>query len=206
MTLDPVGTSATGDPTYSYRPSLLGAPWVFTLTDHGMDWSAAGRSGRMRYRDVRRVRLSFKPASMQTHRFLTEVWAEGAPRLVIVSSSWKSMIEQERRDGPYAAFVAELHARLARAASPVPVRYEQGAHPLLYWPGLAIFAAMALALAAVLVRALQLQAFGGAAFIGAFVVLFLWQGGNFFRRNRPGTYRPDALPQELMPRVWSRKT
>ncbi len=201
MTLDPAGPAANGDLSYSYRPSLLGAPWEFTLTEHGMNWSAGGRSGRVRYRDVRRLRLSFKPVSMQTHRFLTEIWAEGAPKLEIVSSSWKSMVEQERRDGPYAAFVAELHARIAREGGPVPVRYDQGASPLVYWPGLVLYTVVALALAAVFVRALEVHAIGGAAFIGAFVALFLWQGGNFFRRNRPGTYRPEALPKELMPRV-----
>jgi hypothetical protein len=31
-------------------------------------------------------------------------------------------------------------------------------------------------------------------------VLFLWQSGNFFRRNRPGLYRPEALPAELLPK------
>ena len=59
---------------------------------------------------------------------------------------------------------------------------------------------MALGLALLVVRALQADAIGGAAFIGAFLVLFLWQGGNFFRRNRPGLYRPEALPAELMPK------
>jgi hypothetical protein len=29
--------------------------------------------------------------------------------------------------------------------------------------------------------------------------LFLWQSGNYFRRNRPGSYRPDALPKLLVP-------
>jgi len=206
MTLDSAGTPANGDLTYSYRPSLLGAPWTFTLTDGGMDWSAGARVGRIRYRDVRRLRLSFKPGSMQAYRFLTEIWAEGAPKLEISSSSWKSMVEQERSDAPYVAFVTELHARVAAAGSPVPVRYEQGANPLLYWPGLLLYSAAGLGLIATFVRALQLQVLGGAAFVGALAALLLWQGGNFFRRNRPGSYRPDALPRVLMPRVRSRKT
>ena len=201
MTLDPAGAPANGALSYSYRPSLLGAPWEFKLTEHGMDWSAGSRSGRVRYRDVRRVRLSFKPGSMQAHRFLTEIWVEGAPKLEILSSSWKSMVEQVRNDGPYAAFITELHARVAHAASPVPVRYERGANPFLYWPGLAFYAVVALGLAGTFVRALQLHTLGGAAFIGGFGALFLWQGGNFVRRNRPGTYRPDALPDKVMPRA-----
>jgi hypothetical protein len=62
-----------------------------------------------------------------------------------------------------------------------------------------IFVGVALGLALLVVRALQADAKGGAAFIGGFLVLFLWQGGNFFRRNRPGLYHPEALPAELMP-------
>ena len=59
---------------------------------------------------------------------------------------------------------------------------------------------MALGLAFLVVRALQADAKGGAAVIGGFLALFLWQGGNFFGRNRPCLYRPDALPAELMPK------
>ena len=166
-----------------------------------MDWSAGSRSGRVRYRDVRRVRLSFKPVSMQTHRFLTEIWVEGAPKL----ADRVVVLEEHGRAGAARRSLCGLHHRTAcpgRARrAPVPVRYEQGANPFLYWPGLALYIVVALALAGMFVRALQVHAFGGAAFIGGFVALFLWQGGNFFRRNRPGTYRPDALPDELMPRA-----
>jgi hypothetical protein len=136
---------------------------------------------------------------MQTQRFLLEIWAEGAPKLEICSSSWKSMVEQERLDGPYTAFVMELHRRIA--ALGVAVRYEQGSDPLRYWPGLAVFAGIALALAALTVRGLQAQAWRGTALVAAFLLIFLWQVGNYFRRNRPAHYRPDALPAELMPRL-----
>ncbi len=64
-----------------------------------------------------------------------------------------------------------------------------------------MFVVVGLLLAALVPRALQAHTLGGAAFIGAFLALFLWQGGNFFRRNRPGNYRPDALPPELLPKV-----
>jgi hypothetical protein len=57
-----------------------------------------------------------------------------------------------------------------------------------------------LGLAVLVARALQAEATAAAALIGGFLVLFLWQGGNFFRRNRPGLYRPDNLPAEVMPR------
>jgi hypothetical protein len=144
------------------------------------------------------MRMSFRPASMQSQRFLTEIWAIGAPKLQILSSSWKSMVEQERLDKPYAAFIAELHRRIAAAAP--PARFERGTNPMIYWTGLIVLAAVSLGLALLVVSALQSHSMGGATFIGVFMLLFLWQGGNFFRRNRPGLYWPEAPPAELMPK------
>jgi hypothetical protein len=191
--------ASAGEPfAYSYRPSVLGAAREFKLAGDGIAWAAGRKGGHIPFRSVRRLRMSYRPASMQSHRFMTELWADGAPKLVILSSSWKSMVEQERLDKPYTAFVTELHRRIAQAAP--PARFEQGSHPLLYWPGLIAYVGVALGLSLLIVRALQADARGGAAFIGVFLMLFLWQGGNFFRRNRPGLYRPDALPAELMPK------
>ena len=53
--------------------------------------------------------------------------------------------------------------------------------------------------AALIVRALDTGAYSGAAVVGAFFALFVWQSGTYFWRNRPGHYRPDALPTELVP-------
>ncbi len=190
--------AAHASASYSYRPSLLGAPWTFVCGANGIEWSTGAKSGRVPYNKVRRLRMSYRPMSMQAHRFATEVWAEDGTRLTIVSTSWKSMVEQERQDRPYAAFIRELHRRVAAAGA--PVRGEQGKTAWLYWPGLVVFAGVALGLAFLIVRALQAHAPAGVAFIAGFLALFLWQGGNFFRRNRPGRYRPDAPPDELLPR------
>ena len=199
MTDDRRTAAGEGVLEYSYRPSLLGAPWEFRLAPQALEWSAGRKSGRIALRDIRRLRLSFRPITMQTQRFLMEIWAEGAPKLEICSSSWKSMVELERLDRSYTAFVTALHRRVAGLG--MPVRYEQGSDRILYWPGLGIFAVISLALAALIARGLQAQAWRGTLFVTLFLLLFLWQAGNYFRRNRPALYRPDALPRELMPRL-----
>jgi hypothetical protein len=135
---------------------------------------------------------------MQTQRYLMEIWAQGAPKLTAVSSSWKSMVEQERLDQAYCAFVTELHRHLADTAA--PVHFERGRSAIAYWPGLVIFACVSSGLIFLIFRALQIDAWAGAAFIAAFVGLMLWHGVNFFRRNRPGIYRADALPELLLPK------
>lgn len=198
MSADPQ-VPAPDDFSYSYRPSLLGAPWEFRLGAHGLDWSAGRKSGHVPFGAVRRVRLSFRPGNVQLYRFVTEVWGEGGPKLILASTSWKSMVEHERLDRSYAAFVTELHRRLLQAKP--AARYEQGSSPLRYWPGVGVFLAVSLGLAALVARALQAHAIGASILIVAFLALFLWQGGDYFRRNRPRLYRPDALPAELMPKV-----
>jgi len=185
--------------TYAYRPSAMGALREFNLSDDGIDWVAGVQSGHVPYRNIRQLRMSYRPTSMQSHRFVTELWANDAPKLQIASTSWKSVAEQQRLDQRYSAFVRELHRRIA--ATPTIVRFERGSSPLLYWPSLLVFLAVGLGLAALIVRALQFVTYGGAVLVGVFLVLFLWQGGNFIRRNRPGVYNANALPTDVMPRL-----
>ena len=97
MTESPVDAAGTVV-TYAYRPSVMGAVREFRLSDDGIDWAAGVKSGHIPYRNIFLVRMSYRPTTMQSHRFVTELWAEGAPKLQIVSSSWKSMAEQERLD------------------------------------------------------------------------------------------------------------
>jgi len=196
--VDQVAAAKNETVSYSYRPSAFGAPRAFSLTDRGVDWIVGGRSGSVPFDKIRRVRVSFRPNSMQSQRFITELWADGSPKLQIVSSSWKSMFEQERFDEAYVGFIRELHRRIANANS--SARFDRGSSPFIYWPGVVIFAGAGIGLAALVVRALQAGAMTSAAIVAAFLAFYLWQAGNFFRRNRPGTYRPEALPAEIVPR------
>lgn len=199
-----------GEPRYACKPSLMGATWEFRLRPDALEWRSGGRHGRIPYGRITRVRLSFRPVTMQTRRFLTEVWSTSMPRLTFASTSWRSLVDQAAQDEAYGAFVRELHRRIAAAHadppahSPPPGRapevvFEAGSPPLIYWPGVAVFAVVALGLAALIVRALQTGQFAGAAVVGGFFGLFLWQSGGYFRRNRPARYRPDALPDDLVP-------
>lgn len=201
MDASPDPESAPGsDLVYAYKPSLLGAPLEFCLTEAGLQWSRGRHINRIPYDRIRRLRLSFRPVSMQSHRFVTEIWAPGAPKLQICSVSWRSVVEQERLDAAYARFVTELHRRLPRAGS---VSLEAGFPPVLYWIGVAVFVAASLGLAALTARALQVGALAAATIVGGFLALFLWQVGTIFRRNKPLRYRADALPPEVLPRFKS---
>lgn len=190
---------APAEPTYSYKPSLMGAPWLLRLTPDHLAWDAGRRSGTIPYRDIARIRMSFKPVTMQSRRYLTEIWSPRAPKITIASASWRSMVEQASQVEPYSAFVSQLHARVA--ASGAKPRCEGGLHPFLYWPGAIIFGTLLLGLAALVVRALQEASWPAALFVLGFMVLFSWQIGNFFRFNKPVRYEADAPPAHLLPRT-----
>jgi hypothetical protein len=185
------------DPVYIHKPSLMGAPWELRLRPDALEWRTGRREGRIPYGRITRVRLSFRPVTMQTRRFIAEVWSAGGPRLSIASTSWRSMVEQAAQDHAYGAFVRELHHRVAAAGA--MTAYARGSPALLYWPGLAVFAGVVVGFAMLIVRGLDTGAYAGAAVVAAFFALFGWQSGSYFWRNRPGRYRPDALPSELVP-------
>jgi hypothetical protein len=192
-------TDAPDEVAYAYKPSVLGAAHEFRLDDRALSWRVGGRSGRIPYADIRRIRLTFRPVTMQTYRFVAEIWSASAPKLQIASTSWRSMVEQERLDAAYVDFISTLHRRLG--AERVPASFEAGTVPFVYWIGLALFVVVSLALAALIARALQAGAVTGAVFVGIFLGAFLWQAGGFFRRNRPGTYTADAIPSAVLPRT-----
>jgi hypothetical protein len=185
-------------PAYAYKPSLMGAPWEFRLQADRLVWSVGSRSGVILYRDIRRVRLSFRPATMQSYRFMTEIWSQGAPKLTIISTSWRGLTEQERLDRPYRDFILALHRHIAAAnANPV---LEAGTNPLLYWPGAAIVAALALCVVWLMLRALVQDSWPAVLFLLGFLALLVWQIGGFFGRNRPLRYEAGAVPERVLPK------
>jgi hypothetical protein len=191
-------SSSSEDINYAYKPSLMGAPFEFRLTRDALEWSRGSSNGRTPYGRIRRIRLSFRPMTMQNYRFLAEVWTADGPKLQIASTSWKSLVEHERFDEGYRAFVTELCRRTGAAGR--QTLFQAGSPPVIYWLGAVVFLGASLALAGLVVRALQVDAWSGAAFIAAFLGFFLWQAGNFFRRNQPGMFRPDAVPKTVLPR------
>src|SRR5262249_13109431 len=121
------------------------------------------------------------------------------PKIPISSASWKSMVEQERLDAPYVAFITELHRRIA-AANGTP-RLEAGSVPFLYWPGVAIFLGICAAVVALTVRALQQGEGMASLFLLGFFLLVAWQLGTFFKRNFPRRYTLDNIPPEVLPKT-----
>ena len=197
MTGEAIADGNATDIAYAYKPSLMGGVWTLRLAPEGLQWSIGTVSGEVAYQDIRRIRMSFRPVTMQSYRFLTEIWSDGSPKLPIVSSSWKSLTEQERLDEAYTRFIVALHEKIA-AANGTP-QLQAGAMALLYWPGAVIFIAICFATIGVLVQALQQGEMGVTLFLLVFFAFLVWQLGRFFKRNLPRRYTLNAIPSDVLP-------
>jgi hypothetical protein len=182
---------------YAYKASLVGSAHQFELTDAGLSWRIAGRSGVWAYADIAAIRLSYRPVSMQSRRFRADIDKAGGGRIAILSTSWQTAALMAPQDHGYRAFMVELHRRLREAGSKASLI--GGIGTKTYAAALALLALLAVAMAALLLRALFIGEFVGALFLVGFAALFSWQIGGFVKRNRPRSYDFDHLPEALLP-------
>ena len=182
---------------YAYKASLIGAAHQFELTTDGLSWRVAGRADVWRYGDISAVRLSYRPMTMQAHRFRADIYHVSGARLAILSTSWQTAALMAPQNAEYRAFMMELHARLAAAGGKAVLTGGLGRN--IYALALTLVILLALPTAALLVRALLTGEFAGALFLVGFAALFGWQVGGFIRRNRPVAYSFAHIPEALLP-------
>ena len=182
---------------YAYKASLIGAAHQFELTADGLSWRVAGRADVWRYTDITAIRLSYRPVSMQAHRFRADIAHASKARLPIISTSWQTAALMAPQDNDYRAFITELHKRMARAGSRAVLT--GGLRPNVYTLAVTLVALLALAVGGLLVRALATGELAGALFLVGFAALFGWQVGGFLRRNRPLPYTFAHIPDALLP-------
>jgi hypothetical protein len=195
-TIDVPSQAASGV-RYAYKASLIGAAHQFGLTDVGLSWQVGGKSGVWPYGEISAIRLSYRPVSMQSHRFRADIERADGQRIVIFSTSRQTIALMSPQDHDYRAFITLLHERMAKQASNAALI--GGIGPKTYAAGIALLALVGISIAGLLVRALGTGEWAGALFLVGFAALFGWQIGGFVRRNRPRMYSFDTLPPELLP-------
>jgi hypothetical protein len=196
---DPATISEEGAPAtrYAYKASLIGSAHQFELTGAGLSWRAAGRSGVWPYAGISAIRLSYRPVSIQRHRFRADIENADGSRIRLLSTSWQSPALMAPQDRDYRAFITQFHARMERAGSKAVLI--GGLRPITYTAALGFLALVAVAISGLLIRAIATGEFGGALFLVGFAALFGWQIGGFIRRNQPRSYTFDHLPEALLP-------
>ena len=162
------------------------------------DWAIGLRTGRVSYPMIRRIRLGYKPTNLANSRFIAEIWPLNSAKIPLQSVSARSLIDMENLGGDYTKFLRELHRRVAAANANCV--YEAGLPAWRWWPSLALGVLTLGALLYILVQGVvagQYLIAGLMTLIGGW---FIWQIWNILRRNRPRTYRPDAIPEDVLPK------
>lgn len=182
---------------YAYKASLIGAAHRFELTDEGLSWHVAGKSGVWRYADIAKIRLSYRPVSMQSRRFRADIENANHQQIAILSTSWQTVALMAPQDRDYRTFIVQLHRRMQEAGSHAALI--GGIRSWAHTAGVVLLALVAVSIGGLLLRALATGEFAGALFLVGFAALFGWQIGGFVRRNRPRNYTFDDLPEALLP-------
>jgi hypothetical protein len=196
MTIDLSNKAAAGV-RYAYKASLIGAAHQFELTDAGLSWRIAGKSGVWPYAEISAIRLSYRPVSMQSRRFRADIENADGARVAILSTTWQTAALMAPQDQDYRDFIALLHERMEKAGSKAALI--GGLRPRIYAAAIVLLTLVMIAMAGLLVRAIATGELTGALFLVGFAALFAWQIGGFVRRNRPRAYTSDHLPEALLP-------
>jgi hypothetical protein len=196
MTVD-LSDETAGAVRYAYKASLVGAAHQFELTGEGLNWRIAGKSGVWPYAAISAIRLSYRPVSMQSRRFRTDLDGAERGRIALLSTTWQTSVLMAPQDHDYRAFIVELHRRMAAAGSNATLT--GGLKRRVYAAAVVLLTLVAIAMAGLFLRAVMTGEFAGILFLAGFAALFAWQVGGFVTRNRPRTYTFDRLPQALLP-------
>ncbi|WP_415219538.1 hypothetical protein [Rhodopseudomonas sp.] len=182
---------------YAYKASLIGAAQQFELGDDGLIWRIGPKAGVWPYATVAKVRLSYRPVSMQSRRYRADIEDVTGGRLRILSTTWQTVALMAPQDQAYREFVLDLHRRMRDAGSRAELI--GGLPPAIHTAALVLIALVAVALTGLLARAVAVGSWSGALFLAGFALLFGWQVGGFIRRNRPRRYTFDDVPWDLLP-------
>ena len=197
--MDDTVETADDGPVYAFKPRMLAAEHTFRLGPDALEWNVGGNRGRVGYAMIARIRVGYRFTNFMGHRYTTEIFPRGGGRMQLASVSARGMLDSANQGAAYRAFIAELHRRIAKAHG--ECRFEAGMAVWRFWPSVAITLAMAGGLLYVLVRGMSGEQILTSLIVLAAGGLFVWQMAKMVLANWPRSYRPDAIPADVLPKI-----
>jgi hypothetical protein len=189
-------------PTHTVRASLLEHEAVWRLEDdalvlQGGPAADADSVLRFPYREIVRLRLSYEPSRVDGERYRCDLRMRSGQQLVIMSTHYVGFADFENRAASYVPFVRALVARVAQE-NPA-ARFRSGKKLVTFWAE-HIFLAMMVALLIFVLIAIGTSSLSDSSWsklwmiLGSIPLLIAYT-----RKNRPRPFKPDAIPQDVMP-------
>lgn len=150
---------------------------------------------------IERIRLEYSPRNVARLVFRCTVWATDGRSVTFDNLNWLSLIQTERRDAEYSAFVTALAER-----APPSARREAGAMPMRYrLVQIVGWLTIALLFGSAGYFLLRPEGFGtfvsrvyaviGVVFGGYLIIWHL----EYLKRNQPRPFTAGAAPTEVLP-------
>lgn len=192
-------SATSSDFEYRFRARPVGGETVLRLLPDALEVETANRKTQIRYSDVGRVRLGFRPANLAAQRYLAEIWSRTSGKLSVPSVSARGMFHFDNQAKAYRAFVTELCRRIGEVQPSLEI--EAGLSAWRWWPG-AIFGGVILfTVLYFLALALRDGKFSLLVVVLIFAALFVSQIGTMLLRNRPRKGRMNSIPTQVLPPV-----
>jgi hypothetical protein len=182
---------------YQHRAKPYAQEARFEMRPDHLAVTQGGRSGDFAYRDILMVRLIYKPRNTTNEGYQAKLYRRDRKTVALTNLSWKSLVDLERQDADYAAFVRALVGRIASANPSVVLEagFPRWLHAVTTAAGLIAI----LALIFVGIQALRHGGWPMALMTVAIGLYFCWWTARYLARNRPRRFRADALPPDVMP-------
>lgn len=187
------------DPTtFRLRANAFAGERTYRLTEDALTWEEEGKPlDGVFYDDIAEVRLTFAPTRVVTNRYRTQIIFRQGGSIDLTNADYVSLANFVEKNAEYAAFLRELHRRLAARGRDTVFR--KGSSTAGYIAGLFLTVFI---LAMIALAFLLLFNFGivWIAVIKLVIILyFVPTLIRFIRRARPAGYDPLDLPADVLP-------
>ncbi len=184
--------------TYAHRPKPFSAEATFTLAPRALEIEHGRRSGRFPYPEIAEIRLSYRPRNTTNEAYAARIIRHDRVTASLSNISWKTLVEFDRQDAAYAAFLRALIARVA-AANPDLVLHA-GLGRLHFAAATVVGVATVLATIWMAGWGLTSGATGFGLLALGFGLFFGWWSLRFLSANRPRRFAAGHEPANVMPK------
>jgi hypothetical protein len=192
-------TGAAIDPAvYRLKANAFVGTRTYRLTDEALTWEEDGKPlDGVFYDEIAEVRLAFAPTRVAPNRYRAQIVFRKGGMVELFNLEYVGFASFAAHDAGYAAFLTELHRRLAAHGKNVVYRRGNTLTGYILNVGLTIFIFVAIAFAVLFL----INVGGpGIAIVKLVIILFFVPLLiRYIRRARPGTYDPLALPADVLP-------
>ena len=206
----PATSAAMNGPTDSQQPGTRSAfyaqrtrPYaqetVFSLFPDRLVMEKGRHAESIALSDIVMVRLLYKPRNMTNEGYAARIVRRQGRSLMLTNLSWKSLMDMEHNDREYRTFVEAMIAAVHRANSAVAL--QAGMPRLLH--GLTALAGLSVVVALVIITAEAIRNLGKAIALvsGLFAIYLGWWALRYVMRNRPRSFQPGFIPDDVLPKI-----